>query len=248
MFVAVQLFVVGLYLPPVSNPRAGPFPPHTIISLPARARAGVSMQCRRARRRMLAGRSNCIVPGIVASLPRSNRLVTIGPAPDDHFTAGPHCRVLVSGFGCVGGAGGRPAVGRRIAHSRRCLGIRAFAVAAPDDHFTACPDCRVLFSGNGGASGAGVYPSIRCPGIVSPAGVRDETHISKSAPNNHFAAGPHSRVKVSSVRHVGGAGCCPRIRNAWSWYPCSRWCWGRRWRPRLARNISRRCSRFPGQN
>ena len=34
VFVAVQLFVVGLYLPPVSNTRAGPFPPHTIISLP----------------------------------------------------------------------------------------------------------------------------------------------------------------------------------------------------------------------
>ena len=73
----------------------------------------------------------------------------------------------------------------------------------------------MLFSGNGGVSGAGVYPSIRA-GSVSPAGVRDETHVSKSAPNNHFAAGPHSRVKVSSVRHVGGAGCCPRIRNAWA--------------------------------
>ena len=31
-------------------------------------------------------------------------------APDDHFTAGPHCRVIVSGIGRVGGAGGCPTI------------------------------------------------------------------------------------------------------------------------------------------
>ena len=31
-------------------------------------------------------------------------------APDDHFTAGPHCRVIVSGTGRVGRAGGCPAI------------------------------------------------------------------------------------------------------------------------------------------
>ena len=29
-------------------------------------------------------------------------------APDDHFTASPHCRVIVSRGGRVGGAGGCP--------------------------------------------------------------------------------------------------------------------------------------------
>ena len=35
-------------------------------------------------------------------------------APDDHFTAGPDCRVIVSGSGRVGGAGGCPTVGAGI--------------------------------------------------------------------------------------------------------------------------------------
>ena len=58
MLVAVQLSVLGLYLPPVFNER----------------------------RR-----------GVIS-------------APDDHFSAGPHCRVTVSGRGRVGGAGGCPTV------------------------------------------------------------------------------------------------------------------------------------------
>ena len=31
-------------------------------------------------------------------------------APDDHFTAGPHCRVIASGSGRVGRAGGCPTI------------------------------------------------------------------------------------------------------------------------------------------
>ena len=34
MLVAVQLFVLGLYLPPVFNSPLSPTPPHTIISVP----------------------------------------------------------------------------------------------------------------------------------------------------------------------------------------------------------------------
>ncbi len=68
-------------------------------------------------------------------------------APDDHFTAGPDCRV---NFGhrahwwcwwlsncrcwdCI---------------SRRCS--KHAVISAPDDHFTASPDCRVMGSGIGG--------------------------------------------------------------------------------------------------
>ena len=36
------------------------------------------------------------------------------PTPDDHFAAGPDCRVIVSADGRVGGAGGRPTVGAGI--------------------------------------------------------------------------------------------------------------------------------------
>src|SRR5205823_10539542 len=65
--------------------------------------------------------------------------VTVSPAgvstsrfspPHDHFTAGPDCRVIVSGRGHVGGAGGCPGIidasarllryrGKRIVSSRR---------------------------------------------------------------------------------------------------------------------------------
>ena len=94
MLVAVQLSVLGLYLPPVFN-KAG-----SIIS----------------------------------------------SAPDDHFTAGPDCRVKVSAqrarwwcwwlsnypcWDCI---------------SRRCSSM---PLSAPDDHFTAGPDCRVTVSARG---------------------------------------------------------------------------------------------------
>ena len=62
VLVAVQLSVLGLYLPPVFN---------------------------------------------------GARIVTT-PAPDDHFAAGPDCRVTVSGSGRIGGAGGCPTIGARI--------------------------------------------------------------------------------------------------------------------------------------
>ena len=35
-------------------------------------------------------------------------------APDDHFTAGPDCGVIVSASGRVGGAGGCPTIGAGI--------------------------------------------------------------------------------------------------------------------------------------
>ena len=42
-------------------------------------------------------------------------------APDDHFAAGPYCRVQRSAVGRVGGAGGCPTVGAGIVSARRCL-------------------------------------------------------------------------------------------------------------------------------
>ena len=52
------------------------------------------------------------VSGIVS--PASVQIAGIAiSAPDDHFTAGPHCRVTVSGRGRIGGAGGCPTVRAR---------------------------------------------------------------------------------------------------------------------------------------
>ena len=62
--------------------------------------------------------------------------------PDDHFTAGPHCRVTVSGRGRVGGAGGCPTIRAGIV-SPAGVQIVPQSASAPDDHFTAGPHCRV---------------------------------------------------------------------------------------------------------
>ena len=89
MLVAVQLLVLGLYLPPVFKEAA------------------------------------------------------VGSAPDDHFAAGPDCRVTDSADGRVGGAGGCPTVGAGIISARRCSNT-CRRRSAPDDHFAAGPDCRVI--------------------------------------------------------------------------------------------------------
>ena len=48
------------------------------------------------------------VPGLY--LPPVFKLLPLFSAPDDHFAAGPDCRVRVSGSGRAGGAGGCPTV------------------------------------------------------------------------------------------------------------------------------------------
>ena len=67
-------------------------------------------------------------------------------APDDHFTAGPHCRVTASGSGRVGGAGGRPTIRAGIV-SAAGVQIGWCSISAPDDHFAAGPHCRVTALG-----------------------------------------------------------------------------------------------------
>src|SRR5207253_5813454 len=80
-------------------------------------------------------------------------------APDDHFAAGPHCRMLVSGIGRVGGGGGCPTVGAGII-SPAGVQIAADTSSAPDDHFAAGPDCRVTVSGSGRVGKAGGCPCV----------------------------------------------------------------------------------------
>ena len=140
--------------------------------------------------------------------------VSIGvAAPDDHFTAGPHCRVKASAGGRTGGAGGGPTI---------CDGVisptgvqKGAAVAAADDHFAAGPDCRVNVSGAWRADDAGGCPTVRA-GIVSPARVKEGAPV-PTAPDDHFAASPHCRVSASANGRAGRASGCPRIINASVW-------------------------------
>ena len=130
-------------------------------------------------------------------------------APDDHFAAGPHCRVIASGRGRVGGACGCPTVGAGIVSSAGVQGP-GDTVSAPDDHFAAGPHCRVIQSARGRVGRAGGCPTIRA-GIVSPAGVKTEPIWISSTPDDHFAAGPNCRVENSGLGRVGRAGCSPRV-------------------------------------
>src|SRR5258705_391594 len=119
--------------------------------------------------------------------------------PDDHFTAGPHCRVKDAASWCVSRGGGRPTIRARIVFPAR---VRVAAIiSTPDDHFTAGPHCRVTTSGSGRVAGA--YPTIRAK-AVSSAGA--------AIPHDHFTAGPDGGVICSRGWRVGGAGGCPSVR------------------------------------
>ena len=91
------------------------------------------------------------------------------PAPDNHFIAGPNCRVIVSGTWRAGGVGSDPNIRIRIVSA---AGVEKAAVnrSTPDNHFTAAPDRRVKVSDRGRVCGAGGYPTVGAR-IVSPAGI-----------------------------------------------------------------------------
>jgi hypothetical protein len=103
-----------------------------------------------------AGSCPTVSAGIVS--PAGVQIAAIISAPDDHFAAGPHCRVLVSGSGRAGGAGSCPTVGAGIVSP---AGVQIAAIkSAPNDHFAAGPHCRVKISGSGRAGGAGGCPRV----------------------------------------------------------------------------------------
>jgi hypothetical protein len=139
--------------------------------------------------------------------------VVIIPAPDDYFTAGPHCRVGDAGFGCVGRAGRRPAIRIGIVSSARIEYVEKAGPSTPDDHFTASPHCCVRAAGFGCVGRAGRRPAIGI-GVVSPAGVEIReafTNWTKSPPDNHLTPRPHCCVTSSAGGCVGRAGGRPAI-------------------------------------
>jgi hypothetical protein len=93
----------------------------------------------------------------------------------------------------------------------------------PDDHLATGPHCRVNFSANGRASGGGSYPTVRA-GIVSPARIQIVGRIPTafSAPDDHFAAGPHCRFEVLAIGDADGTCGCPNIA-AGIIFPASVW-------------------------
>src|SRR5207237_928424 len=128
---------------------------------------------------------------------------------NDHFTAGPHCRVMASGERRV--AGSYPTIGSRIV-SPADVRIAAM-IATPDDHLTATPHCRVKLSAGGCIGGAGICPSIRT-GLVC----RAQPCFSTQSPSlTHPSRSSRCQSTLSSVRS-------DRLARWWCWwlsnYPC----------------------------
>jgi len=101
----------------------------------------------------IGGAGGC--PTIRAGIVSPASVAAAQATPDDHFTAGPHRRVIVSGTGRVGHAGGCPAIRARIVSP---AGVRSWEFSTPNDHFTAGPHRRVFVSTSGRVDGAS-----RCP-------------------------------------------------------------------------------------
>ena len=138
-------------------------------------------------------------------------LRAIPSTPDDHFTAGPHPRVLESAIGRIGCGGGCPTVLARIVTPASMQKIQVIP-STPDDHLMAGPDCRMIASDRGRAGSGGRGPTVGAR-IVPPAGVQ-KGRANTAAPDDHFTARPHCRVARPGTGRVRGAGGCPRILAA----------------------------------
>ncbi len=130
-------------------------------------------------------------------------------APDDHFAAGPDCRCASIGqrarWWCWW-LSNYPCWDRT---SRRCSNCRSRHFR-PRRSFRCRSRLPCERSSGGRVGRAGGCPTVRV-GIVSPAGVQTAEAV-KSAPDDHFAAGPDCGVTDSRRGRVGGAGGCPTIR------------------------------------
>ena len=188
VLVAVQLFVLGLYLPPVLK-FAVSRSPQTIISLPVqtavcRARAAGAL--------VVLVAVQLSVPGCISR--RCSKRSCVYSTPDDHFTAGPDCRVSLSArwarwwcwwpsnypcWDCI---------------SRRCSRTPGCINSAPDDHFAAGPHCRVS-SRRAGALVVLVAVQLFVPGLYLPP-VFKRIAVTISTPDDHFTAGPDCRVPI----------------------------------------------------
>jgi len=131
-------------------------------------------------------------------------------APNDHFTAGPYCRVIFSAVGRADDVGGCPSISAGIIFA---AGVKSAAAirSAPHDHFTAAPHCCVAVPRSGRVGGAGSCPTAST-GIISPPGVqRAQTVAIVSAPHDHFTARPDCPMDLSGIGRVGGVCSCPSV-------------------------------------
>ena len=131
-------------------------------------------------------------------------------APDDHFAAGPNCRVTNSARGRVGRGGRDPTVCVWIV-SPACFGVleRLFD-ATPNYVFSPGPNRRVNLSRRRRVGDAGGCPTV-AGRIESPSGIGGEPSHSQATPDDHLIASPYCRVTSPAKRRIDGAGRYPTI-------------------------------------
>ena len=122
--------------------------------------------------------------------------------------------MTVSAFGRINRTGGYPAVRCRVISPAGVQDADEKANPTPDDHVSAGPHCCVTVSAIRRVGSAGCRPTIRA-GAIPPAGILlAANQATISAPDDHFAASPHCRVRHSAVRSAREIGWSPRIANA----------------------------------
>ena len=161
MLVAVQLSVLGLYLPPVFRWYQVPLPaPNNHFT--AGPHCGVTTRLMGALVMLVAVQLS--VPGLYLPPVFESPLKSSTSHPRRSF----HCRsTLPCDWSRAAGA-----LVMLVAVQLSVLGLylppvfneRIAAAPAPDDHFTAGPDCRVSDSANRGISGGRSRPRIICAG------------------------------------------------------------------------------------
>ena len=223
VLVAVQLFVPGLYLPPVFNSRT-----HCQIHPRRSFHCQSRLPCARSCIGRVGGAGGC--PTIGARIVSPAR-IQIAAASHLRPRRSFHCRSTLrcdlSGRGRVSRAGGYPTIGAGIVSP---AGVRVAHVSksAPNNHFAAGPHSRVKVSSVRHVGGAGRCPRIRnawswCPGsrwcrsrrrrpglrAISPAGVRTP---GINSPQTIISLPVQTAVWLfSGSRRVGDAGGCPTI-------------------------------------
>ena len=154
--VAVQLSVLGWYLPPLAVYEGDPnkLPPQiTIFAHQSRLR------CVLGRSRWCVSRTLVIVQlsgGRILDLaPVDKALGPLPPAPDDHLATGPHCRVMMdrAAGALVVLVAAQLSVAGVISPAECSSSVKTVA-SAPDDHLSSGPHCCVSIPSGGCAQDA----------------------------------------------------------------------------------------------
>ena len=130
--------------------------------------------------------------------------ILIFSAPDDHFTASPHCRLRLRQKARWYGPCGCPAIRVGIISPAGVDIVTVVTLTTPDNHFTASPYRRVSECSGRRVGSAGSSPYIRA-GIVSPTHIGN-ARLAKPTPDDHFRAVPYCRVYKAGIRWPSGGG------------------------------------------